>query len=67
MFATELFNPATSLSTAAAILEQDRAEHLATTLNNGEVLITGGISGFQELCCGPKPVILVLSSAEVYK
>ena len=67
MFATELFNPTTSVSTAGAILKQDRAEHVSTTLSDGEVLITGGISGFQELCCRPKPVIVLLSSAEVYK
>jgi galactose oxidase-like protein/Kelch motif protein len=65
--ATELFNPDTRLSTAAAILGKDRAEHVATTLNNGEVLITGGISGLQELCCIPKPVSTPLSSAEIYK
>jgi len=49
-----------------AILEQDRAEHVSTTLSDREVLITGGIPGFQELCCRPKPVIVLLSSAEVY-
>ena len=49
-----------------AILEQERAEHVSTTLSDREVLITGGISGFQELCCRPKPVIVLLSSAEVY-
>src|SRR5262249_2616716 len=67
MFATELFNPVTSVSTAAAILEQDRAEHVAITLTDGEVLITGGISGFLEPIFRPKPVIVLLSSAEVYK
>src|SRR5262249_55059995 len=35
MFTAELFNPATSASTAAAILEEARAEHVSTTLNGG--------------------------------
>ena len=47
----ELFDPSTSVSTAAASLETDRAEHVTTRLNNGQVLITGGIAGYQELCC----------------
>ena len=67
MFATELFNPATSVSAAAAILEQDRAEHVATTLNDGEVLIAGGIAGHQEPCCHPKPFVVTLATAELYK
>jgi len=65
MFAAELFDPATSVSTAAASLEADRAEHVATSLNNGQVLITGGITGFT--CCDFKPHIATLPSAEVYK
>jgi hypothetical protein len=67
MFTAELFDPATSVSTSAASLEGDRAEHVATMLNNGQVLVTGGIDGFQELCCSPKPVTTSLVSAEVYK
>ena len=35
MFTAELFDPATSVSTSAASLEGDRAEHVATMLNNG--------------------------------
>lgn len=67
MFATELFDPARSVSTPAASLETDRAEHVATMLANGQVLITGGVAGFQELCCRPKPQVVTLASAEVYK
>jgi hypothetical protein len=67
MFTAELFDPATSVSTTAASLEADRAKHVATRLNNGQVLITGGIAGFQELCCKPKPYVFSLTSAELYK
>ena len=66
MFTAELFDPAISASTAVASLEGDRAEHVATILNNGQVLVTGGISGF--FCCSFKPYGGVsLSSAERYK
>ena len=65
--AAELFDPATSVSIAAASLETDRAEHKATMLNNGQVLITAGVKGFQELCCSPKPHIASIASAELYK
>ena len=65
--AAELFDPATSVSIAAASLETDRAEHKATMLNNGHVLITGGVKGFLELCCSPKPHIASIASAELYK
>src|SRR6185437_5029494 len=51
MFTAELFDPATSVSTSAVSLEGDRAEHVATMLTNGQVLVTGGMEGFQELCC----------------
>jgi hypothetical protein len=67
MFTAEIFDPATSHSTAAASLQAERAEHIATLLNNGQVLISGGITGFQELCCSPKPHSFSLSSAELYK
>ena len=67
IFAAELFDPATSVSTTAASLETGRAEHQATSLNNGEVLITDGVAGFQELCCKPKPVIGSIASAELYQ
>jgi len=67
IFAAELFDPATSGSTTAASLETGRAEHQATRLNNGQVLITGGVAGFQELCCKPKPVISSVASAELYQ
>jgi hypothetical protein len=67
MFVAELFDPATSVSTAAASLEADRAEHVTTLLNSGQVLITGGIAGYQELCCNPKPHIVTVAGAEVYK
>jgi hypothetical protein len=67
MFTAELFDPATSVSIAAASLETDRAEHKATRLNNGQVLITGGVEGFQELCCSPKPHSISIASAELYQ
>jgi hypothetical protein len=66
MSTAELFDPASSVSTAAASLEAKRAEHVATILNNGQVLITGGIAGYQELCCHPKPYSVALASAELY-
>ena len=65
IFTAELFNPTTLVSEEAAILEEGRAEHVSTTLNGGEVLITGGMTGFQ--CCDRKPSFVALSSAEVYK
>ena len=67
MFTAELFDPASSSSTTAASLEADRAQHIAMRLKNGQVLITGGIAGFQELCCKPKPYLATLSSAEIYQ
>ena len=67
IISTELFDPASSVSTTAASLEAGRAEHQATNLNNGQILITGGISGYQELCCRPKPFTVSVASAEVYK
>jgi len=67
MFVAELFDPATSVSTAAASLEGARAEHVTTMLNNGQVLVTGGVWGFQQLCCKPKPVSGPLVSSELYK
>ena len=67
MFTTEVFDPVASISTSAASLEGDRAEHVATMLSNGQVLVTGGIEGFQELCCSPNPVSASLATAEVYK
>jgi WD40 repeat protein len=67
MFAAELFDPASSSSTTAASLEADRAQHVATRLNNGQVLITGGVAGFQELCCRPRPYLATLASAEIYQ
>ena len=65
--AAELFDPATSVSTTAASLEGDRAEHGATMLSNGQVLITGGIHGYKELCCRPKPFTVTLASSELYE
>jgi hypothetical protein len=67
IFAAELFDPATSVSIEAASLETGRAEHRATSLNNGQILITGGVAGYQELCCRPKPVIGSVASAELYQ
>jgi hypothetical protein len=66
MFTAELYDPASSASIVVASLEGDRAEHVATILNSGQVLVTGGITGF--FCCSFKPYSGVsLSSAEVYK
>lgn len=67
MFAAEMFNPATFDSRRAASLVSARAEHAATLLNNGQVLVTGGHSESQELCCHPRPFIVNLMSAELYK
>jgi hypothetical protein len=67
MFQAELIDPATFASTPAASLEQARAEHIATILNNGQILVTGGRVGSQELCCHPKPYINSLASAEIYR
>jgi WD40 repeat protein len=67
MFAAELFDPATSISIAVASLETGRAGHMATMLRNGQVLVTGGVSGYQALCCEPKPYMVNLASAELYK
>ena len=41
---TEIYNPATGLFTAGAALPSGRANHRATLLTNGNVLITGGWS-----------------------
>jgi Galactose oxidase, central domain len=65
--AAELFDPASSVSTTAASLETGRAEHQATSLNDDQVLITGGVAGFQELCCSPKPHSAAVAAAELYK
>jgi Kelch motif len=67
IFTAELFDPATSTSRAAASLESDRAEHHATLLQNGQILVSGGKSGYQELCCSPTPYLGLLSSVELYK
>jgi hypothetical protein len=67
MFQAELIDPATFASTPAASLEQARAEHIATILNNGQILVTGGRVESQELCCHPKPYINSLASAEIYR
>jgi len=67
MFAAELFNPGTFKSTSAASLESVRAEHTATLLNGGQILVTGGRHESQELCCHPHPFIANLISGELYK
>ena len=67
MFQAELIDPATFASMPAASLEQARAEHVATLLNNGQILVTGGRFGSQELCCNPKPHISSLASSELYQ
>jgi hypothetical protein len=67
MFQAELIDPATFASMPAASLEQARAEHVATLIGNGQILVTGGRIGSQELCCRPKPQISTLASAELYQ
>ena len=67
IFQAELFDSATFVSTSAASLEQDRAGHTSTLLSNGQILVTGGISGFLALCSSPHPVTAGLSSSELYK
>ena len=63
----EVFDPANSASSVAASLETDRAQHIATPLNDGEVLITGGVSGHLAQCCHPHPYAVSLASVELYK
>ena len=65
MFVAELFDPMGSVSTEAASLKTDRAEHVATTLGNGQILITGGITGSLEF--SPNPSTVTLASGELYK
>jgi Galactose oxidase, central domain len=67
MFTAEKFDPTTSVSTRAASLEVDRAEHVATLLSNGHILVTGGVQGYLQPCCNPHPFIVSLRSAELYK
>ena len=67
LFVAELFDPVTSVSTPAASLEEDRAQHAATMLNNGQVLVTSGVAGFQQPCCKPKPYSFTRVSSELYK
>ncbi len=67
IFQAELFDPNSSISTLAASLEGDRAGHTATMLNNGQVLITGGISGHLALCCSPEPYTVTLATSELYE
>jgi Galactose oxidase, central domain len=67
MFTSELFELSASVSSSAASLEGDRAGQSATLLNSGQVLVTGGTSGFQQLCCSPNPYSVKLASAELYK
>jgi hypothetical protein len=67
VFSAETFDPVTSAWSAAASLHADRAQHIATPLNDGEVLITGGISGQLAPCCHPHPYTVTLASAELYK
>jgi hypothetical protein len=39
-----LYNPATNAWTATGAMNQDRGQQTATLLNNGQVLVAGGIS-----------------------
>jgi hypothetical protein len=41
----ELFNPATGTFAAASVMTEFRYDHTATLLNNGKVLLAGGING----------------------
>jgi len=41
----ELFDPATGTFTASGVMTQFRYSHTAALLNNGKVLLTGGING----------------------
>ena len=64
MFAAELINPTTFASTPGASLGGSRAEHVATILNNGQVLVTGGRSGSGSSF---RTSVASLASAELYK
>jgi Galactose oxidase, central domain len=63
----EIFDPASSISTKAASLEVDRAGQVATMLNDGQLLITGGTRGALDLCCFPTPRVTTLAAAELYR
>jgi hypothetical protein len=66
LFGAERFNPSTFVSTSAASLESARAEHVATQLTNGQILVTGGRNDIQ--CCDlHQSVTAKLASAEVYE
>jgi N-acetylneuraminic acid mutarotase len=49
--AAEIYNPATNSWTPAGTLNQPRAEHSATLLANGKVLIVGGLSVCNSQVC----------------
>jgi hypothetical protein len=64
--AAELIDPGSFASTPAASLEQARAEHVATPISNGQILVTGGRAGLR--CCGGSlGQIRTLASAELYQ
>ena len=48
-FAAELYNPATHEWSTAASMKMYRFGHTATLLNNGKVLVVGGLGGFGTL------------------
>jgi hypothetical protein len=59
---TELFNPASGSFSPAADMEAARANHTATLLGSGQVLVTGGVFSRLE---GRRDLSEVLSSAEL--
>ena len=58
--AAMLYNPATNAWTATGAMNTDRGQQTATLLNNGQVLVTGGISFHTHRATE-------LASAELYK
>src|SRR5580704_4245419 len=59
---TEIFAPASGTFSSASGMESERANHTATLLGSGHVLVTGG--EFSRLL-GRRPISEVLSSAEL--
>jgi hypothetical protein len=59
----ELYNPATGRFSATGDVTTPRYEHTATLLNNGQVLITGGVRYWP---AGRTPASEVIASAELY-